>query len=154
MSEPLEQAMPVPATAAMWCGRSWEALLDRRCDAFAHAVALLEATDQDSSRVVSEFLEFFDRTGVALFRDEEEWIFRSLLPTHPSVIRARQEHFEISRLVTSLIHETRAGCMDLRVVHALGALLEKHLLCEEEEVRPLFRDCFRADPSPLSAEHP
>jgi streptomycin 6-kinase len=152
MSQPLEQAMPVPATA-VWCGRSWEALLDRRCDAFAHAVALLEATEQDSRRVVSEFLEFFDGTGVALFRDEEEWIFRSLRPTPPSVIRALQEHFEISRLVTSLIHETQAGCMDLRVVHALGALLEEHLLSEEEEVRPLSQDLLRAVPGPLAPEH-
>lgn len=139
MSQPLEQAIATPTTTA-WCGRSWEALVDRRCDAFEQAVALLEATDEDSGRVVSDFLEFFDETGVALFRDEEEWVFRTLRPTPPAVIRALEEHVEISRLIASLINEAEAGCTDLRVVHGLGALLEEHLLTEEEHVRPLFRD--------------
>lgn len=137
MSQPLEQATSMPVTNA-WCGRSWEALVDRRCDAFAQAVALLEATDEDSNRVVSDFLQFFDETGVGLFRDEEEWVFRTLRPTPPEVIRALEEHIEISGLITSLIREAEAGCTDLRVVHALGALLEEHLLSEEEHVRPLF----------------
>ena len=139
MPQPLEQTMPTSSTA-VWCGRSWEALVDRRCDSFAQAVALREATVQDSTRVVSDFLEFFDETGVALFRDEEEWIFRTLRPTPPAVIRALEEHIQISGLIASLIREAEAGCTDLRVVHALGTLLEEHLLSEEEHVRPLLVD--------------
>lgn len=140
MSQPLEQTIAIPGPSATWCGRSWEALIDRRCAAFAQALVLRQATEQDSTEVVSEFLEFFDQTGIGLFRDEEEWIFRTLRPTPNAVIRALEQHIEISGLITSLIREAGAGCVDLRVVHGLGALLEEHLLSEEEHVRPLFRD--------------
>jgi hypothetical protein len=88
--------------------------------------------------VVDRFLEFFDETGVGLFRDEEEWIFRALRPTPRAVIRALEEHIEISKLITALIREAQAGCTDMRIVHGLGLLLEEHLLSEEAEVRPLF----------------
>lgn len=121
----------------MWCGRSWEALIDRRCQAFAHAQALKRATPGDSHLVVTEFLEFFDATGTGLMRDEEEWIFSSLRPAPRPVIRALEEHIGISSLIQALINEAQAGCVDLRVVHRLGELVETHLLAEEEEVRPL-----------------
>lgn len=139
MSEPLEQPVPI-STTAVSCGRSWDALLERRCDAFAQAVSLLGASIDDSSRVVTEFLEFFDETGIELFRDEEEWIFRALRPTPAAVIRALEEHIQISRLIISLIGEAQAGCTDLRVVHTLGSLFLEHLLCEEAHVRPLLSD--------------
>lgn len=121
----------------MWCGRSWEGLVDRRSDAFARALSLKDATESDSHRVVTEFLRFFDATGVGLLRDEEEWIFSSLRPVPPAVIRALEEHIAISSLVQALLREAGAGCVDLRVIHRLGDLLEAHLLMEEEEVRPL-----------------
>ena len=99
------------------------------------------ATHHNSHQVVSQFLEFFDATGVDLMRDEEEWVFRSLRPTPKAVLRALKEHIEISSLITALIHEAEAGCIDLRVTHGLGELLERHLLAEEEEeVRPLLRN--------------
>ena len=135
MGAPVRSVDPAPA---MWCGRSWEGLVDRRSSAFAQARALRSATDQDSRQVVTTFLEFLDATGVALFRDEEEWIFRSLRPTPQAVIRALEEHIRISSLITALIREAQAGCVDLRVIHGLGELLENHLLLEEEEVRPLL----------------
>lgn len=138
MSQPSEQMVHVPDTAAS-CGRSWEALVDRRRAAFIQAQALVQTNDQNSNQVVSEFLEFFDNTGVGLFRDEEEWIFRSLRPTPRAVLRALEEHIQISSLITALIREAQAGCTDLRVVHKLGSLLETHLLTEEENVGSLFR---------------
>jgi hypothetical protein len=88
---------------------------------------------------VSEFLEFFDETGVHLFRDEEEWVFRTLRPTPTAVLRALEEHIQISVLITALIKGAEAGAADLRVVHGLGQVLEAHLLVEEEEIRPLVR---------------
>lgn len=130
-------AIGMNETTQMWCGRSWEGLIDRRCQAFAHAQALKRATQRDSHRVASEFLEFFDATGTGLMRDEEEWVFSSLRPAPGAVIRALEEHTAISSLIQALIHEAQAGCADLRVLHRLGALLESHLLAEEEEVRPL-----------------
>jgi hypothetical protein len=141
MGAPVKSVDPVPE---MWCGRSWEGLVDRRSRAFAHAQALRSATDQDACQVVTTFLEFFNAVGVALFRDEEEWIFRSLRPTPQVVIRAVEEHIRISSLITALIREAQAGCVDLRVIHGLGELLASHLLLEEEEVRPLLlrRDLF------------
>jgi hypothetical protein len=141
MSQPLRSIDPAPA---MWCGRSWEGLVDRRSRAFAHAQALCSATDQDARQVVTTFLEFFDAVGIALFRDEEEWIFRSLRPTPQVVVRAVEEHIRISSLITALIREAQAGCVDLRVIHGLGELLASHLMLEEEEVRPLLlrRDLF------------
>lgn len=134
MPMPLEQ---MASTNEMWCGRSWEGLVDRRCAAFGQAQTLRSATDEDSHQVVMAFLDFFDTTGEALFRDEEEWIFRSLQPTPGAVSRALEEHMRISSLITSLFQESEAGCVDVRVVHGLGELLENHLLLEEEEVRPL-----------------
>lgn len=123
----------------MWCGRSWEALADRRCAAFTQAQELRRATDENSLDVVDGFLEFFDERGDSLFRDEEEWIFRSLDPAPEPVSRALEEHIRVSSLVTVLFHEAKAGCVDVRLVHALGELLESHLLREEEEVRPLVK---------------
>ena len=127
------------SSSEMWCGRSWEGLVERRCVAFAQAQSLRSATDRDSHQVVTEFLRFFDATGVALFRDEEEWIFRSLRPTPPAVISALEEHIRITSLIGALIREAQAGCVDLRVLHGLGELLESHLLSEEEQIRPLLR---------------
>lgn len=135
MSMPLEQMMP---TSELWCGRSWEGLMDRRCLAFAQAEALRSSSDTNASQVVTDFLEFFDATGDSLLRDEEEWIFRSFEPAPEPVRRALKEHMRISSLVTSLFHAANAGCIDVRVVRGLGDLLQSHLLLEEEEIRPLI----------------
>lgn len=140
MSQPLEYMAP---SSAVWCGRSWEGLVDRRYEAFQHALALRNATDANSPELVSEFFAFFDDTGIGLFRDEEEWIFRTWRPTPHVVVRALKDHIEISELITALLNEADAGCLDLRVIHRLGELLASHLLFEEEEIRPLLR---RTDP--------
>ena len=137
MSQQLERSIP---TSAAWCGRSWQGLVDRRHEAFQQALALRDATERDSGRVVSEFLAFFDETGIGLFRDEEEWIFRSLRPTPRAVIDALQGHLAISSLIQALLGEAQAGCVDLRVIHRLGELLEAHLLLEEEEIGPIFKE--------------
>lgn len=134
MSQPLER---MESAANAWCGRSWEALVERRHEAFSHAGALRRATDADSIAVVSGFLEFFESTGIQLMRDEEEWIFRTLRPAPKAVINALEEHIAISSLIESLLNEARVGCLDLRLVHRLGELLGSHLLTEEEEIRPL-----------------
>ena len=134
MLQPLERA---GSTSRAWCGRSWEGLIDRRCEAFAQSQVLQCATDADSHLVVSEFLEFFDATGASLMRDEEEWIFSSFRPAPDAVIRALEEHIAISSLIQAVLNEAHAGCVDLRVLHRLGRLLESHLLTEEEEIRPL-----------------
>jgi hypothetical protein len=120
-----------------WCGRSWEGLIDRRCKAFAQAIALQSATDGDSHEVVGAFLEFFHTTGVDLMRDEEEWIFSSLRPVPQVVLDALEEHIAISSLIQGLLSEVQAGRVDLRMVQRLGALIQTHLLMEEEEIRPL-----------------
>lgn len=134
MSQQLREVDPAPE---IWCGRSWEALVDRRYDAFQYALALRQVTDANSKRVVSDFLTFFDDIGIALFRDEEEWIFRSLNPTPQVVLDALEEHIAISSLIRALIREAQAGCVDSRVAHRLGEVLENHLLMEEEAIRPL-----------------
>lgn len=139
MSQQLEQALPTP-TDALWCGRSWDALVERRCDAFEQAQMLRLATDNDLAEVINNFLMFFDEVGVSLFRDEEEWLFRGLRRAPEPVVRALQEHIEISSSIAQLIEDIRFGVVDLEVVHALGAALESHILTEEEDVRPLFRD--------------
>ena len=136
MSQQLERTLP---TSVAWCGRSWEGLIDRRHDAFQHALALRDATDRDSLQAVSAFLAFFDETGIGLFRDEEEWIFRVLRPTPRAVIKALEGHLEISSLIQALVREAQTGSVDLRVIHRLGEVLEAHLLLEEEEIGPLFR---------------
>ena len=136
MSHQLERTVPTPVE---WCGRSWEGLADRRHEAFRHALVLRDATDRNASHIVSEFLAFFDETGIGLFRDEEEWIFQALRPTPKAVIKALEDHFEISSLIQALVSEARAGCVDLRVIHRLGELLQTHLLLEEEEIGSLFR---------------
>ena len=87
---------------------------------------------------MSNLFAFFDDTGMGLFRDEEEWIFRSLRPTPKAVIDALEGHLEISALIQALLREAQAGCVDLRVVHRLGESLESHLLLEEEEIGPMF----------------
>ena len=136
MSKPLEHMVP---TSMAWCGRSWQGLVDRRHDASQHALALRDANDRNSGQVVSDFLAFFDETGIGLFRDEEEWIFRSLRPTPRAVIDALEGHLEISSLIQALLSEPEASCVDLRVIHRLGESLEAHLLLEEEEIGPMFR---------------
>lgn len=133
----LQAAKGIEPAPPMWCGRSWEGLGERRRQAFAHGIALKEASQEDAHHIVSAFLEFFDTTGAQLMRDEEEWIFRSLTPAPEAVIKALEEHIEISSLIQSLVREASAGCVDLRVVHALGALMEDHLLREEGDIRPL-----------------
>jgi hypothetical protein len=42
-------------------------------------------------------------------------------------------------LIQALLSEAQAGCVDVRVIHRLGEVLETHLLLEEEEIGPLFR---------------
>lgn len=123
--------------APVWCGRSWEALVTRRQRAFEQALALQHATEEDGVGVVTRFLEWAESSGVDLMRDEEEWIFWTLRPTPAPVIKALEEHIEISTLIESLLQEVQVGCVDLRLVHRLGGLLEAHLLDEEENVRPL-----------------
>jgi hypothetical protein len=59
MSKPLEHTVPTPMA---WCGRSWQGLVERRHEAFQHALALRDATDRNSGQVVSDFLAFFDDT--------------------------------------------------------------------------------------------
>ncbi len=135
MSQQLERISVGPT---VWCGRSWEALRERRAEAFEQAVALQNATPATCGRVVSDFLEFFDATGVGLFRDEEEWVFRTFRPTPTVVIRALEEHIMVTSLIKALVVAGEAGCVDLRVVHHLGELLDAHLAMEEDEVRPLI----------------
>jgi hypothetical protein len=136
MSQPLRNVDPAPV---MWCGRSWEALVHRRCTAFAHALSMRDVIEADADLVVSSFLMFFAMDGSELFAHEEEWIFRSLgqhdVPA--GVSRAYEDHVQISSLGEALSRENVAGCADLRVVRRLGELLEQHLLLEEEEIRPL-----------------
>lgn len=135
MSDTLEHMAPAPAA---WCGRSWEGLVERRDDAFQQALALRNATDANSIQVANEFLAFFDETGIGLFKDEEEWILRSLRPTPQAVLAALEGHIEISALIKALPREAQAGCVDLRVLHRLGDLLGTHQLFDEEEGRPLL----------------
>ena len=125
-------------TSTMSCGRSWDALEERRAAAFAQALALQNATSSNGPTVVSDFLEFFDASGVGLFRDEEEWVFRAMRPTPTVVIRALEEHIVITSLTGALVVAAEANCVDLRVVHHLGHLLDDHLALEEDEVRPLI----------------
>ena len=144
MSQQLGRTAP---TSVVWCGRSWVGLADRRHQAFKHALALRDATDSNSAHVVSEFLEFFADIGIGLFRDEEEWIFRSLRPIPKAVTQAFEDHLKISLLIQALLSEAQAGCVDLRIIHRLGESLETHLLLEEEEIRPLVH----ADPKLMPA---
>lgn len=131
-----QQAAGVPPPA-MWCGRSWEGLADRRRLAFAHARALSEATPGDAPRRLGDFLVFFEVAGIGLFRDEEEWIFAALRPAPPVVLDALEEHIRIGSFVKVLLHQAGAGHVDLGRVRRLGELLGAHLLMEEEKVRPL-----------------
>ena len=135
MSQRLE---PEVESRTAWCGRSWEALEERRAAALVHALALQNATPSTCSGVVSDFLIFFDAMGVGLFRDEEEWVFRAMHPTPTVVIRALEEHITIASLIKALVVAAEARCVDLRVVHHLGGLLDEHLSMEEDEVRPLI----------------
>ena len=134
MSQPLEHMVQNPP---LWCGRSWEGLVDRRYATFQQALALRDARAADLAQIVSDFLAFFDETGIQLFRDEEEWIFRTLRPTPRDVLRALEGHIEISALVGVLLKEAKTDHA-LGVIHHLGELLEAHLLFEEEEIRPLL----------------
>ena len=133
----MPQLLETHGSSDVWCGRSWMGLSDRRCAAFEQALALKDATDADLPSVVSEFLEFFDETGVGLLRDEEEWIFRSVRPTPEVVLTALAEHIAISSLVQALVRDAQHGCVEVNMLHDLGELLASHLLREEEEVRPL-----------------
>ena len=136
MSQPRTPEGPAPT---IWCGRSWKGLVGRRYEAFRHAEALRNAKDESANQIVSAFLTFFAETGIGLFRDEEEWIFRSLSPTPPAVLDALEGHLQISELIEGLLREAQAGALDLRVVRHLGEVLETNLLLEEDEVRPLVR---------------
>lgn len=134
MSQGARSAAPL---GAIWCGRSWEGLADRRRDAFAQAKALSSATNGDAPRRLGDFLAFFETTGIGLFRDEEEWIFGALRPAPPVVIDALEEHIRIGSFVKVLLHQAGRGTVDLGRVRRLGELLGTHLLMEEEKVRPL-----------------
>ena len=137
MSQPSEKEV----VSNVWCGRSWEGLVDRRCTLFARALSMRQANEVDVESVVSSFLAFWAEDGSDLFTDEEEWIFQPLninkIP--PPVLRAYNDHLDICFLVESLSRETEAGSPDLKVVNRLGELLEHHLLFEEEVIRPLIR---------------
>lgn len=122
----------------MFCGRSWEALAERRDAASAQALALQNATPSTCPAVVSDFLEFFDAVGIGLFRDEEEWVFRAMRPVPAVVIRALEEHIAITSVISALVAAAEAKCVDVRVVHHLGRLLDDHLALEQDEVRPLI----------------
>ncbi len=135
MSQPLGEPY---GGSALSCGPSWEALAERRAAAFDQALALQNATPSTCRAVVSDFLEFFDATGVGLFRDEERWVFQAMRPTPMVVIRALEEHIMITSLIGALVAAAEAKCVDLRVVHHLGGLLDDHLALEEDEVRPLI----------------
>lgn len=133
----VESSNPPGPGGSAWCGRSWEGLVERRRATFTQARALGDATRGDVTSRAGEFLAFFECTGIDLFRDEEEWIFRSLRPTPRVVIEALEDHIEISSRVHGLIQEASSGSVDVEVVRRLGAFLERHLVMEEEELRPL-----------------
>ena len=133
MSGPLDGMQ----SSHVWCGRSWAGLVDRRCAFFHQALALRRATGANSREVVTEFLGFFDSTGVDLLRDEEQWIYGSLRPTPQVVINGLQEHAQISSLTQDLMRRSRGRRVDLHAVRGLGELIENHLLMEEKELRPL-----------------
>ncbi|MDQ3876727.1 MAG: hypothetical protein M3290_00015 [Actinomycetota bacterium] len=95
------------------------------------------ATEQDCDQVASEFLAFFETTGAELFRDEEDWIFFSFDSPPDSVISALEGHIAIFALAQSLSGAKQAGCIDVHLVHGLGEMLGRHLLHEEQEIRPL-----------------
>lgn len=133
----LQDARPTASPARIWCGRSWEGLVDRRHLAFTHAKSLSDATPEDAPRRLGDFLVFFDTTGIGLFRDEEEWVFDALRPAPRVVIEALEEHVRIGSFVKVLSHQAGAGAVDLGKVRRLGELLGAHLLMEEEKVRPL-----------------
>ena len=139
----MSQALERVESAQVWCGRSWEGLVERRCQAFEQAISLSKATAFDSRRVVTEFLAFFEDVGIGLLRDEEEWVLRALRPTPKVVLSSLEQHISITSLTHALLLEAEAGCVDLRVLHQLGELLERHLLMEEEEVRPLVAGANR-----------
>lgn len=132
-----QQARQADLPAGIWCGRSWEGLVDRRHDAFAQAKALSSATTNDAPRRLGDFLLFFETTGIGLFRDEEEWIFGALRPAPRAVVEALEEHIRIGSYVKVLLHQATMGRVDLGRVRRLGELLGAHLLMEEERVRPL-----------------
>ena len=134
MSQPLREPY---GTSAFSCGRSWEALEERRAALFAQMLTLQNATPSNCHAVVGDFLEFFDETGIGLFRDEEEWVFRAVRPTPMVIIRALEEHIGITSVIRALVAAAAAKCVDLRVVHHLGRLLDDHLVLEEDEIRPL-----------------
>lgn len=120
-----------------WCGRSWEGLVGRRSEAFAHAVAMEHATERNCHQVANEFLSFFETTGAELFRDEEDWIFFSFESPPDGVISALEGHIAIFSLTQALSGAKQAGRVDVHLVHTLGEMLASHLLDEEQEVRPL-----------------
>lgn len=144
-----QQARQTDPLGGIWCGRSWEGLVDRRRDTFAHARALSTATGADAARRLGDFLVFFEATGIGLFRDEEEWVFDALQPAPPVVVEALEEHVRIGSFVKVLLHQATTGAVDLGRVRRFGELLGSHLLMEEEKVRPLVT---RPAPRPARAQ--
>jgi hypothetical protein len=150
MTQPLESTDP---TLTMWCGRSWEGLVDRRCTAFEHALSMQRVIEATAGSVIDSFLAFLAGDGSEFFADEEKWVLDPLSKDNvPSpVLRAYRDHVEISLLAAALFRERAAGFAAVTAVRRLGEMLEQHLLMEEEEIRPLLRPRMRFDRSRLAS---
>jgi hypothetical protein len=113
----------------------------RRRRARLHAKALRDAHSGNAERLARGFITFFSEELMPLFRGEEERLVALLHddPVPPVVVHALHDHVELSALVNAMSCEVEARCVDLRVVHRIGDVLERHLLLEEQAVIPWLR---------------
>lgn len=128
----------VDPSLVMWCGRSWEGLVDRRCTAFAHALSMRAVTERTPIWSFRRFSRSSPRTEAS-----SSPMKRNRFSVH-SASTTSQRGCRVPTTLTSRSHlwstscpaRTRQGAPTLRVVRRLGGLLKQHLLMEEEEIRP------------------
>lgn len=109
-----------------------------------HHVALVvarrlnRATESDAEDARDAFLTYWQRDGREHFRQEEEILLPGFArfgdPDTPVVAAVLVDHVRVRALAV----EITSGTVDLELLHALGALLERHVRREERELFPLI----------------
>lgn len=102
------------------------------------AQRLKRASESETEDACSDFLGYWRSDGRKHFREEEELLLPTFAgfadPDTPVVAGVLIDHVRIRRLAAQLA----SGIRDLRLLHALGALLEEHVRREERELFPLI----------------
>lgn len=133
-------AAPVPGRARRRSA-ALVSLSQEHHQALKQAIALKRACEGDAGAVWGRFLEFWEGSGAAHFREEESELLPAYAqvadPAHSAVLRTLLEHVLIRARIATISGQPEPSLDDL---HELGVWLDLHVRHEERVLFPLIED--------------